>query len=152
MRQLLLGALAPAALMAASPADARATRVDIPVQVDPSSPVYVLWVKVRADGDRTLVSGYVRQKRWFARRSGDLHIAFLRQGQPVACQESDWKRYRLHSRGQWRFTSSAEVATSAIDSVRISHVVHDRETDRAPGSASACAGPAMPAEQHAGGA
>jgi hypothetical protein len=152
MRQLLLGALAPAALMAATAADARATRVDIPVQIDPNSSVYVLWVKVQADGDRTLVSGYVRQKRWFARRSGDLHIAFLRHGQQVACQESDWKKYRFHSRGQWRFTSSAPVATSTIDSVRISHVVHDRERDRAPGAVSACAGANMPAELHSGGA
>lgn len=152
MRQLLLGALAPAALVAATPADARASRVDIPVQIDSNASVYVLWVKVQADGDHTLVSGYVRHKRWFARHSGDLHIAFLRDGQQVACQESDWKKYRFHSRGQWRFVSSADIAASTIDSVRISHVVHDRGPDHAPGSVTACPGPAMQAEQRSGGA
>ena len=150
MRLLLLGAIAPAALVAATPADARTSRVDIPVQIDPNSSIYVLWVKVQADGDRTLVSGYVRQKRWFARHRGDLHIAFLRHGQQVACQESDWKKYRFHSRGQWRFANSADVATSTIDSVRISHVIHDRRPDRTPGSVNACPGPA--AEQRSGGA
>lgn len=35
MRNLLLGAIAPAMLVAAGPADARSTRVDIPVQIDP---------------------------------------------------------------------------------------------------------------------
>lgn len=153
MRQLLFGAIAPAALIAATPADARPSRVDIPVQIDPNSSVYVLWVKVQADGDRTLVSGYVRQKRWFARHSGDLHIAFLRHGQQVACQESDWKKYRFHSRGQWRFTSSAEVDASTIGSVRISHVVHDREMYRTPDPVNACpGGPAMPTEHQSGGA
>ncbi|OYX36824.1 MAG: hypothetical protein B7Y98_14615, partial [Sphingomonas sp. 32-62-10] len=74
---MLLGAIAPAALIAAAPADARSTRVDIPVQIDPNSSIYILWVKVKADGGRTLVSGYVRQKRWFARSRGDLHIELL---------------------------------------------------------------------------
>ena len=95
MRNFLLGAIAPAVLVAAAPADARSTRVDIPVQIDPKASVYILWVKVQTDGSHTFVSGYVRQKRWFARHRGDLHIEFLRQGQRVACQETDWKKYRL---------------------------------------------------------
>ena len=96
MRNLLLGAIAPAVLVAAAPADARSTRVDIPVQIDPKASVYILWVKVQTDGSHTLVSGYVRQKRWFARHRGDLHIEFLRQGQRVACQDENTGNKRGH--------------------------------------------------------
>jgi hypothetical protein len=152
MRYLLMGAIAPAALMAATPVDARPARVDIPIQIDPNASVYVLWVKVKAEGDHTIVSGYVRQKRWFARSRGHLHIAFLRQGQQVACQESDWKKYRYRSRGQWRFTSSVQIAASAIDSVQISHVDHDRVPDSTLTSMTACPGLTVGTEQHPGGA
>jgi len=152
MRHLLLGAIAPAALIAAAPADARSTRVDIPVQIDPNASIYILWVKVKADGGRTLVSGYVRQKRWFARSRGDLHIELLRHGQAVACQETDWKKYRFHSRVQWRFATSADVAATTVDTVRISHVIHDREGDRTRGPVNACSGLAAPSEQNSGGA
>lgn len=152
MRHLLLGAIAPAVLIAAAPADARSTRVDIPVQIDPNSSVYVLWVKVQADGGRTLVSGYVRQKRWFARSRGDLHIVLLRRGQRIACQETDWKKYRFHSRGQWRFATSADVSAATVDTVRISHVIHDRENDRAPDPVNACSELAAPSELNSGGA
>mgnify|MGYP001617471018 CR=1 FL=1 len=62
MRHFILGAIAPVALIATAPADARATRVDIPVQIDPNNSVYILWVKVQADDGRTVVSGYVRHK------------------------------------------------------------------------------------------
>jgi hypothetical protein len=152
MRHLLLGAIAPAALIVAAPADARSTRVDIPVQIDPNSSVYVLWVKVKADGGRTLVSGYVRQKRWFAHSRGDLHVELLRQGQRVACQETNWKKYRLHSRGQWRFATSVDVSATTVDTVRISHVIHDREKDSAPDTVNACSGLAAPSELISGGA
>lgn len=152
MRYLLLGAIASAALIAAAPADARSTRVDIPVQIDPNASIYVLWVKVKADGGRTLVTGYVRQKRWFARSRGDLHIELLRRGQRIACQETDWKKYRFHSRGQWRFATSADVSTTTVDNVRISHVIHDRENDRAPDPENACSGLATSSEQNSGGA
>lgn len=152
MRYLLLGAIAPAVLIAAAPADARSTRVDIPVQIDPNTSVYVLWVKVKADGDRTLVSGYIREKRWFTRSKGDLHIEFLRHGQRLACQETDWKKYRRRSRGQWRFATSAGVSATAVDIVRISHVIHDREKDRAPDPVNACSGLAAPIEPNSGGA
>ena len=149
MRYLLIGAIASAALIAAPSANARPSRVDIPVQIEPNSSVYVLWVKVKADGDHTLVTGYIRQKRWFARSRGHLHIAFLRHGQPVACQESDWKKYRRRSRGQWRFTSSVQLAASTIDSVRISHVDHGRVPDSTP---TACSGSTLDTEQLPGGA
>ncbi len=152
MRHLLLGAIAPAALIVAAPADARSTRVDIPVQIDPNSSIYVLWVKVKTDGGRTLVSGYVREKRWFARSRGDLHIALLRQGQRVACQETDWKKYRFHSRGQLRFATSADVSATTVDTVQISHVIHDRENDRAPEAVNACSGLTAPSELNSGGA
>lgn len=152
MRYLFIGAIAPAALMAATPADARPSRVDIPIQIDPNSSVYVLWVKVKAEGDHTIVSGYVREKRWFVRSRGHLHIAFLRQGQQIACQESDWKKYRRRSRGQWRFTSSVQIAASIIDSVQISHVDHDRVPDSTPRSMTACSGSTVDTEQNAGGA
>ena len=152
MRYLFIGAIAPAALMAATPADARPSRVDIPIQIDPNSSVYVLWVKVKAEGDHTIVSGYVREKRWFVRSRGHLHIAFLRQGQQIACQESDWKKYRRRSRGQWRFTSSVQTAASTIDSVQISHVDHDRVPDSTPRSMKACSGSTVDTEQNAGGA
>ncbi|MBK8861065.1 MAG: hypothetical protein IPN48_09195 [Sphingomonadales bacterium] len=152
MRYLFIGAIAPAALMAATPADARPSRVDIPIQIDPNSSVYVLWVKVKAEGDHTIVSGYVREKRWFVRSRGHLHIAFLRQGQQIACQESDWKKYRRRSRGQWRFTSSVQIAASTIDSVQISHVDHDRVPDSTPRSMKACSGSTVDTEQNAGGA
>ena len=152
MRYLLMGAIAPAALMAATPVDARPARVDIPIQIDPNSSVYVLWVKVKAEGDHTIVSGYVRQKRWFARSRGHLHIAFMRQGQQVACQESYWKKYRYRSRGQWRFTSSVQIAASTIDSVQISHVDHERVPDSTPISMTVCPGSTVDTEHHAGGA
>lgn len=152
MRYLLMGAIAPAAFMAATPVDARPARVDIPIQIDPKSSVYVLWVKVKAEGDHTIVSGYVRQKRWFARSRGHLHIAFLRQGQQVACQESGWKKYRRRTRGQWRFTSSVQIAASTIDSVQISHVDHERVPDSTPTSMTACPGSTVGTEQHPGGA
>lgn len=152
MRYLFIGAIAPAALMAATPVDARPARVDIPIQIDPNSSVYVLWVKVKAEGDHTIVSGYVRQKRWFARSRGHLHIAFMRQGQQVACQESDWKKYRYRSRGQWRFTSSVQIAASTIDSVQISHVDHERVPDSTPISMTVCPGSTVDTEHHAGGA
>lgn len=147
MRHLLLGAIAPAVLIAAAPADARSTRVDIPVQIDPNTSVFVLWVKVKADGGRTLVSGYIREKRWFTRSRGDLHIEFIRQGQRLACQEADWKKYRRRSRGQWRF-----VPATTVDTVRISHVIHDRTEDRAPDPVNACSGLAAPTEPNSGGA
>ena len=149
MRLMLLGAFA---VVVTAPAAARPTRIDIPVQIDPNSSVYVLWVKVRADDGRTLVSGYVRQKRWFARHRGDLHIAFLRDGQLVACRETNWKKYRLHSRGQWRFATSVDVAATSIDSVWISHVIHDGAAARSPESGAACAGSTDPAELDASGA
>ena len=152
MRYLFIGAIAPAALMAATPADARPSRVDIPIQIDPNSSVYVLWVKVKAEGDHTIVSGYVREKCWFVRSRGHLHIAFLRQGQQIACQECDWKKYRRRSRGQWRFTSSVQIAASTIDSVQISHVDHDRVPDSTPRSMKACSGSTVDTEQNAGGA
>ena len=152
MRNLLLGAIAPAVLVAAAPADARSTRVDIPVQIDPKASVYILWVKVQTDGSHTLVSGYVRQKRWFARHRGDLHIEFLRQGQRVACQETDWKKYRYRSRGQWRFATSADLSATTVDTVRISHVIHEREQDRAPDPVNACSGLAAPSVLNSGGA
>ncbi|QDC40252.1 hypothetical protein [Sphingobium fuliginis] len=139
---LLFGAVAPAAIIAAAPADARPIRVDIPVRIDPKSSVYVLWVKVQAEGESTLVSGYVRQKRWFARNRGDLHIAFLRHDQQVACLESNWKKYRFPSRGQWRFAASANVPASRIDSVQISHVIHDQKSDPAPDQVNSCSMPA----------
>lgn len=152
MRHFILGAIAPVALIATAPADARATRVDIPVQIDPNNSVYILWVKVQADDGRTVVSGYVRHKQWFARKKGDLHIEFLRHGQSVACQETDWKKYRHHSRGQWRFSTLAEVSATTIDTVRISHVIHDRDRDRAPGLVNACSGLAEPSALNSGGA
>ncbi len=152
MRHLLLGAIAPAVLIAAAPADARSTRVDIPVQIDPNTSVYVLWVKVKADGGRTLVSGYIREKRWFTRSKGDLHIEFIRQGQRLACQEADWKKYRRRSRGQWRFATSAGVSATAVDTVRILHVIHDPEKDHAPDPVNACSGLAAPTEPNSGGA
>lgn len=152
MRYLIMGALAPAALMAATPADARASRVDIPVQIEPKSSVYILWVKVYTDGDRTLVSGYVRPKRWFARSRGHLHIVFLRHGREVACQETNWEKYRFHSRGQRRFKSSVQIAASTIDSVRISYVVHDRVPDHTQGSVTTCPGSPLQSELHSGGA
>lgn len=152
MRLFYLGAIAPAALIAATPADARPVRVDVPVEIDPNSSVYVLWVKVQADGERTLVSGYVRQKRWFARRRGDLHITFLRGGQQVACQETEWEKNRYHSHGQWRFTTSSDVATATVDAIRIAHVIHDRASDRAPSQVNACSGLVAPTEPNSGGA
>lgn len=152
MRHLLLGAIAPAALIAAAPVDARSTRVDIPVQIDPNTLVYVLWVKVQADGSRTLVSGYIREKRWFVRSKGDLHIEFLRHGQQVACQETDWKKYRRRSRGQWRFATSADISATAVDTVRISHVIHDREKDRTTDPVNGCSGLVGPTELNSGGA
>jgi uncharacterized protein YodC (DUF2158 family) len=152
MRHLLLGAIAPAAFITAAPADARSTRVDIPVQIDPNSSVYITWVKVKAGGGRTLVSGYVRRKRWFARSRGDLHIEFLRHGQLVACQETAWTKYRFHSRGQWRFATSADVSATTVDTIRISHVIHDREEDRTPDPVNACSGLAAPTEPNSGGA
>lgn len=126
MRILLLGAFAPAVLVAVSPAAARPTRVDIPVQIEPNAWVYVQWVTVKAEAGRTIVSGYVRNKKWFAKKTGDLHVAFFKNGQQVACHETSWGRYRFHSRGQWRFATTAEIPAVDIDSVGISHVVHDR--------------------------
>ena len=152
MRHFFLGAIAPVALIAAAPADARATRVDIPVQIDPNSSVYILWVKVKADEGRTVVSGYVRHKQWFARKKGDLHIEFLRHGQVVACQETDWKKYRYRSRGQWRFSASADASATTIDSVRIAHVVHDLDRDRAPDPVNSCSGLTEPSALNSGGA
>jgi len=152
MRNFFLGAIAPAVLVAAAPADARSTRVDIPVQIDPKASVYILWVKVQTDGSHTFVSGYVRQKRWFARHRGDLHIEFLRQGQRVACQETDWKKYRYRSRGQWRFATSADLSPTTVDTVRISHVIHDREQDRTPDPVNACSGLTVPSALNSGGA
>ncbi|NML94314.1 hypothetical protein [Novosphingobium olei] len=125
MRMLLLGAFAPAVLVAASTAVARPTRVDIPVQIEPNAWVYVQWVTVKAEAGRTIVSGYVRNKKWFAKKSGDLHVLFVKNGRSVACQETSWGRYRFHSRGQWRFSAEADFPALNIDSVRISHVVHD---------------------------
>lgn len=152
MRLFYLGAIAPAALISAAPANARPVRVDVPVEIDPNSSIYVLWVKVQADGERTLVSGYVRQKRWFARHRGDLHIAFLRGGQQIACQEAEWKKYRFHSRGQWRFATSADIAAATVDTVRIAHVIHDREGDRTASPLNACLPLAAPTELNSGGA
>lgn len=125
MRILLLGAVAPAVLVAASPAVARPLRVDVPVQIEPNAWVYVQWVTVKSETGRTIVSGYVRNKKWFASSRGDLHVALVKNGQQVACQETLWKRYRWPSRGQWRFSATVDVDAPEIDSVRISHVVHD---------------------------
>lgn len=133
--------VAPAALVASAPAETRPVRVDIPVRIDPNSQVYVRWVKVRADGDTTLINGYVRQKRMFAGNRGDLHIALLRQGQQIACLETAWKRYRFPSRGQWRFAAATDVPASTIDSIRISHVIHDRGLNSASDLADACSRP-----------
>ena len=152
MRHFILGAIAPVALIATAPADARSTRVDIPVQIDPKSSVYILWVKVKADGGRTIVTGYVRQKRWFARTKGDLHIELLRHGQLVDCQETDWKKYRYRSRGQWRFSTSADVSATTVDTVRISHVIHDQDRGRAPDPVNVCSGLAEPSALNSGGA
>lgn len=138
MRILLLGAFAPAVLIAVSPADARPTRVDIPVQIEPNSWVYVQWVTVKAEAGRTIVSGYVRNKKWFAKKTGDLHVAFVKNGQQVACQETSWGRYRFHSRGQWRFSAAADIRAIDIDSVRISHVVHDRGAELASSPLNSC--------------
>lgn len=126
MRILFPGAFAPAVLVAISPAAARPTRVDIPVQIEPNSWVYVQWVAVKSETGQTIVSGYVRNKKWFAGNRGDLHVALVKNGQQVACQETSWKRYRWPSRGQWRFSATADVDALDIDSVRISHVVHGR--------------------------
>lgn len=139
MRLLLLGALAPAVLMTA-PANARPTRVDIPVQIQPNSWVYVQWVTVKAEDGRTIVSGYVRNKKWFANRRGDLHIAFVKNDQQIGCQESNWRKYRFHSRGQWRFSASADIPASDIDSIRISHAIHDQGSDHPANSLNTCSG------------
>lgn len=152
MRLFYLGAIAPAALIVAAPVNARPVRVDVPVEIDPNSSVYILWVKVQADGEHTLVSGYVRQKRWFARRKGDLHILFLRDGQQIACKETQWAKNRYHSHGRWRFTTSADVGVASFDTVRISHVIHDPEIDRSPGHVKACSGLAARTEPNLGGA
>jgi hypothetical protein len=152
MRLLFIGALAPAAIFAATPAVARPTRVDVPVQIDPNSSIYILWVTVKADGDRTLVRGYVRHRQWFARKRGDLHIEFLRHGQRVACQETDWKKYRHHTRGQWRFETSVEVPAAILDTIRVSHVIHDQNAERAPDRANACSAVAAPTNPNSGGA
>ena len=152
MRHFIFGAIAPVALIATAPADARATRVDIPVQIEPNNLVYILWVKVNADEGRTAVRGYVRNKQWFARKRGDLHVEFLRRGQLVACQDTDWKKYRYRSRGEWRFSTSANVSATTIDIVRISHVIHDRERDRARNPVNACSGLAEPTSLNPGGA
>lgn len=129
MRILFLGVFAPAVLISVSQADARPTRVDIPVQIEPNSWVYVQWVTVKAEAGRTIVSGYVRNKKWFGKKTGDLHVAFVKNGRQIKCQETSWGRYRFHSRGQWRFSAVADVPAIDIDSVRISHVVHDRGSE-----------------------
>lgn len=152
MRLMLFGALVPAILIVAAPADARSSRINIPVQIDPNSSVHVLWVKVQAGEGRTIVSGYIRRKQWFARTTGNLHIALLKNWQQVACRESTWRKYRFHSRGQWRFTSTLDVDASNIDAVRISYVAHDRETGRSPDILNACTGSASSTEPHSDGA
>jgi hypothetical protein len=145
-------AIAASPAIQAQEADVRPSRVDIPVQIDPNSSVYVVFVKVQSDGRRTIVSGYVRQKHWFGRSRGHLHIAFLRHGQEVACQESGWEKYRIHSRGHWRFKTSVQIAASTIHSVRISHIDHDRMSHSTPRSLTACPGSTVHTEQLPGGA
>ena len=72
--------------------------------------------------------------------------------QRVACQETDWKKYRYRSRGQWRFATSADLSPTTVDTVRISHVIHDREQDRTPDPVNACSGLTVPSALNSGGA
>lgn len=137
MRLLLLGSFVPAVLISAL-ADARPIRVDVPVQIQPNSWVYIQWVTVKAEGGRTIVSGSVRNKKWFANRRGDLHVAFVKNGQQIACQESNWRRYRFHSRGQWRFSASMDVPVANIDSIQISHAIHDQGSDYPSNGSTSC--------------
>ncbi|MBV1692585.1 hypothetical protein KRR38_34380 [Novosphingobium sp. G106] len=137
MRLLLLGSFASAVLISA-PAYARPIRVDIPVQIQPNSWVYIQWVTVKADGGRTIVAGSVSNKKWFANRRGDLHVTFVKDGQQVACQESNWRRYRFHSRGQWHFSASIDVPVANIDSVSIAHVIHDQGSNHTSNGSTSC--------------
>lgn len=128
MRMLLVAAHAAAAISITGGAEARTKTLDIPVDVIPNRSVYVLWPSVRDDSDRTVVKGYVRMKRWFARAKGDLDVALFKDGRVVACQETVWRKYRFHTRGQWQFVAVFGVAPSGIDSVRISYHSHDGPT------------------------
>lgn len=128
MRKLIAVAHAAAMVSITGSVAARTRTLDIPVEVIPNRSVYVLWPSVRNDNERTVVKGYVRMKRWFARTRGDLHIVLLKDGREVACQETAWRKYRFHTRGQWRFIAAFDAAPSKIDSVRISYEPHDGST------------------------
>ncbi|MDQ5959518.1 MAG: hypothetical protein QG592_597, partial [Pseudomonadota bacterium] len=54
--------------------------------------------------------------------------------------------------GQWRFATSADLSPTTVDTVRISHVIHDREQDRTPDPVNACSGLTVPSALNSGGA
>lgn len=125
MRKLLVVAHAATAISITGAAAATTRTLDIPVDVTPNRSIYVLWPSVRHDEGRTVVKGYVRMKRWFARTKGDLDVALFKDGRVVACQETVWRKYRFHTRGQWQFVAAFGAEPSGIDSVRISYHPHD---------------------------
>ena len=121
MRKFIMGLAVPMAVCTVTPVAARSTVISLPVDFVSSERLGIRWVKVRANDDETVVSGFVFRKHRHFLIPGHLDVALVRQGRILACEAVRWGNLPRRHAGSASFHASLKVRPMPDDTITIRH-------------------------------